>query len=176
VNKVLVGLSLLISMAASAENESTYLGVGYHMGDYKEDGVPSANPSALKIEAGKYLADNVAVEAHFILGIAEDTITYQGTDIDLEVTNAMSLFLKGDVPLSEKAQVYGLIGVSKGKLQAEIPSMGYSTSEEDSGLSYGLGLDVEVSSGVKLGGEYVVYLSEDNYDYTGINLGISKTF
>ena len=163
---------MLSPMAASADN--TYLGVGYHFGTYDESGFPEANLNGIKLEVGTYVAPNVAIEGHLLFGSGSDTVTYLGTDIDLKLKNAISVFVKGGLPLSEAANLYGLLGFTKGKLEASV--LGTTFSEDDSGLSYGFGAEVAVGSNMYISGEYIMYISELDYDYTGFNIGISRRF
>ncbi|WP_430460985.1 porin family protein [Thalassolituus sp. LLYu03] len=173
---IITGMMLSSTSMTFADENPGYIGLGYHMGKYEESGLSDAEPSALKIEVGKYLNSNVAIEGQFLFGLGDDTVDVDGLDVDLELKNAISIFVKGDIDLGEKANLYGLIGFTKGKLEATIDEYDVSVSEDDSGLSYGFGIEGEVADGVSLNGEYIIYLSEDDYDYSGFNFGISKRF
>lgn len=166
---------LLPAAFATATDNSSYFGASYHLGKYEESGVPNASPTALKLEYGKYITPGIAVEAHATFGLAEDTVSFDGIDVDLEVKQAISLFLKGDINLTPNTNLYGLLGYTKGKLKASVQGFG-SVTESDSGPSFGVGLESGVTSGIIFSAEYISYLSEDSYDYSGINLGISKKF
>lgn len=172
--KILFIIAMLSSSAVFAANGDLYFGGGYHIGNYDETGLPGASPSALKIEYGKYITDSIALEGHFAFGIAEDTISIEGVDAEIEIKQAISLFVKGDLHVSESVNFYGLAGFTSGKLEAAFPGFGESISEDDSGFSYGLGLEAQTSGGIIFSAEYIMYLSEDEYDYSGINLGIAK--
>lgn len=168
--------SAIAATSAFAEPGSPYIGASFHLGTYDESNFPKANPNGIKIEMGKYLADNVAIESHLLLGSGSDTITESGIDFGVKLKNVLSFFVKGDIPISESANFYGLIGFTKGKLEFSIPAYGLSGSDDDSGLSYGLGIEAEISDNLYFSGEYVYYLSDSDYDYTGFNFGISKLF
>ncbi len=163
----IVGIS---SMSVYAEGMT--LGMGYHLGTYDGGSGFKANPNAIKLEATKYLADNVAIEGHLLFGSGSDTIS--GTDADLKLKNAMSVFIKGDLPLSDSANLYGLLGFSQGKLEMSVP--GGTMSDDDSGLSYGFGVEVAIANDLYISGEYILYISESDYDYTGFNIGLAKKF
>jgi Outer membrane protein beta-barrel domain len=174
--KGLVLSALLFSSATFAASGDSYVGGGYHMGNYDEDGLSTASPSALKLEYGYYITDQIAIEGNFAFGIAEDTIDVLGSDVDIEVEQAISLFVKGDLNLSSSVNLYGLLGYTKGKLKATIPDLDETLTENDSGLSYGAGLEGITAGGFIFSAEYIMYLSEDEYDYSGFNLGIAKKF
>jgi len=169
---VIISVIALGSISANAEN--AYVGLGYHLGTYDESGFPKLNPNAIKLEVGKYVAQNVAIEGHLLFGAGSDTITYLGVDVDLKLKNAISVFIKGDLPMSDTANLYGLLGFTKGKLEASV--LGTTFSEDDSGLSYGFGAEVGLGNDLYMSGEYILYISESDYDYTGFNIGISKRF
>ena len=175
--KTLLAVSLIMATSSVvAEEGKSYFGVGYHIGQYEETGAPKANPSGIKLEFGKYLIDNVAIEGQFTLGAGEDTVEYLGVDVDIKVKSAISLFIKGDIDLGEKANLYGLIGFTKGEIEATIPEFNYSVSASDTGLSYGFGVEIFTSNDFSVSGEYISYLSESGYDYSGFNLGFAKSF
>ena len=178
--------TLLISNYVFAEEGVAYMGAGYHMGTYDESGFDEYNPTGLKLKAGKYIAENVAIEGHLIFGIGSDEKTYNipgsiignPVELELEIKNAISVFVKGDMPLSNTANIYGLLGFTKAKAEvtATGPGGSISGSDDDSGLSYGFGAEVGFGNNMYVSGEYVIYISESDYDYSGFNIGISKEF
>ena len=174
--KCLFLTAILCSSSALAASGDSYFGGGYHLGKYEEDSIPSASPTAIKLEYGKYFTDNIAVEGQFSFGLGDDTISADGINIDLELKQAISLFVKGDLNLSETVNLYGLLGFTKGKLKASASEFDFSVTESDSGLSYGAGIELNTANGLNFSVEYLMYLSEDTYDYSGVNLGIAKKF
>lgn len=169
-------VAMLCSSVTFAANGDSYFGGGFHIGKYEENEFPSASPRALKLEFGKYITDAVALEGHFALGLGGDTLSTQALDIDLELEQAISLFVKGDINLNENVNFYGLFGVSRGKFKATIPEFDVSFSDDDSGFSYGFGIEAKNTNGVVFSAEYIMYLSEDEYDYSGFNIGIAKSY
>ena len=174
--KYLLLTTILCSPVTFAASGDSYFGGGYHLGKYEENGFPTANPTALKLEYGQYISDSIAIEGHFALGLGEDTVSYLGFNVDIEMKQAISVFVKGDVKLNESVNLYGLLGLTKGKIEASIPAFNQTVTEDDSGLSYGVGIESKTASGVIFSAEYIMYLSEDAYEYSGFNFGIAKTF
>ena len=170
----LISIAMLSTFNSYAEIGGTYLGGGYHLGAYDEAGFPTLNPNGIKIKAGKFIADNVAIEGHLLFGAGSDSTTYLGIDVDLKLKQAISVFVKADMPISPTANFYGLLGFTKGKLEAS--ALGTTFSDDDSGLSYGIGAETQLGNDMYISGEYIFYLSESDYDYTGFNIGISKKF
>lgn len=175
--KSLLAASALVA-ASTASAEGFYLGLGYQIGTYDEKGIPEADLSAIKLEAGTYFLENIALEAHVNLGMDDDTVAVPvaGTsvDVDVELESAASLFLKGDLEVSPDFNLYGLLGFSQVKVEAS--AQGFSESSSDTGFSYGAGAEMGFGNQVYVSAEYVSYISEDAYDYDGINLGVHKKF
>lgn len=184
-----ISLLTLASLAALstytyAEQGQGYYGIGYHMGSYEETGVPETNPGAIGFRVGSYLNQVIAIEARLALGIVDDTVRVNAqdlglgvnldVDVDVELDTALSLFIKADVPVTPFVNAYGLLGFTRGEIEAS--AGGFTASEDDTGLSYGLGIEGEVSRRTSLSAEYVLYLDEDAFEYTGINFGITTRF
>lgn len=170
---------MLLSLLAHAEADKAYGGLALHWGEYKEDALDDVRPMGLQLKLGNYLHERLAIEGHYTRGISEGSVTEFGVNIDLEVDHILSVFLKADLPLNERARMYGLVGMSTGKLKARasIASFSFGVSESDSGLSYGLGIESRNTTGnIGFRAEYVVYLSEDDYDYNGLNIGLVRYF
>jgi len=170
-------LAILLAIAgfsSTAAAENTYFGGNFHLGTYSESGFPDLDPTGVRVKAGKYFAENIAIEGSIILGMTSGDATVEGIGVELELKNALSVFVKGDLPLSDAANIYGLLGFTKGKLEASV--LGQTNSEDDSGLSYGFGAETRFSENLYLFGEYVIYISESDYDYTGLNVGLHKKF
>lgn len=176
--KSLLAASALVA-ASSASAEGFYLGLGYQIGTYDENGVPEADISAIKFEAGTYFSEYIAVEAHLNLGMDSDTVavpvtTNTSVDVDIELENSVSLFLKGDLEVSPDFNLYGLLGFSQ--VDVEASAQGFSESTTDTGFSYGAGAEVGFGNRVYVSAEYISYINADEYDYNGINLGVHKKF
>ncbi len=163
------------STHAYAEQNQGYYGIGYHMGSYEENGVPEANPDAIAFRAGGYLNQVIALEARLALGITDDTVrTNTNNSVDVELDTALSVFIKADVPMTPFVNAYGLLGLTRGEIEVIAGSL--TASESETGLSYGLGIEGEINRRTYLSVEYVLYLDEDAFEYTGINFGITTRF
>lgn len=169
-------VSVIVSASATAADNQSYFGGAYHSGVYEEQYLSDANPASLKLKYGQYLSPNLAIEGHLLFGISDDSINVNGIDVDIELSQALSIFLKGDINLTATTNLYGLIGFSRGELEASVPEFDVSVTEKDSDLSYGVGIESEISPNLLISAEYISYLSEDTYDYSGFNFGISKKF
>ena len=158
-----------------AEQNQGYYGIGYHMGSYEENGVPEADIGAIAFRAGGYLNQVIALEARLALGITDDTVRNNiNNPVDIDLDTALSVFVKADVPVTPFVNAYGLLGFTRAEIEAS--TGGLTTSESETGLSYGLGMEGEISRHTSLSIEYVLLLDEDAFEYTAINVGITARF
>ena len=67
------------------------------------------------------------------------------------------------------ASFYGVIGFSQGEIEGS--AFGITVSEDESGLSYGFGVNIK-----SFNIEYMSYLDEDDFDATAISLGYVTQF
>lgn len=174
--KLMVCAALLCSPLALAEVGDSYFGAAYTLGKFEENGFPTTNPKSFGFEYGKYIFDSIAIEGNFAFGLGEDSLMIEGFDVDFKLKQSMSLFLKGDLALTDRVNFYGLLGFTQAEFKASAQDIDASFSEKDSGFSYGIGLESKNTEGYKFSLEYVMYLTDDGYDYSGVNFGLAKMF
>ena len=148
------------SISLAASEGDTYGGLQYGLVTYSEDGFPDAEPTALVGRYGKFVKDNVAVEGRFGIGLQDDTVL----GIDVEVDTFFGVYGVFHVSSNSDTSLYGVLGFTKGEVTASVP--GFSFSQDDSGLSYGFGVDIN-----SFNIEYMLYLDETDYDVSAISFG-----
>lgn len=155
-----------------------YFGAQFSMLNYDEVGISEISPTALILRGGVFLADNLALETRFGIGLGDDSTTYQGIDVAVELDTLFGAYMVGYLPVSDAGSLYGVLGFTSAKVTATASYMGSSASESgsDSGLSFGVGGQYSITPQVSLTGEYMRYLDGDGYDLTGLNLGINYRF
>jgi len=95
-----------------------------------------------------------------------------GADTGNEKIKQVGLYLKPNVDLTDSLNLYGLLGASK--VNMSNPS---DLNDKETGLSYGLGLDYDVSNSFSLFVDVVDYLRKsDNNDVYGATLGAAYHF
>lgn len=171
---------ILPSAAGAAERADTYVGVGYHWGDYKNDNNVKSDPSAVQLVVGHYLLPIVAIEGRFGKGIGSDGIKLgeTNTGANLEIDRFASVFARVELPLADRVRLYGLAGYTEGRLDAS--AGGYSISDKDSGPSYGVGIEMRGGQASFVSAEYIQYLDETDsgvdYEYNGFNINLGMYF
>ena len=168
---LVVGVSTVALVNAE---EGLYAGVNLTQVAYKEDGLPTFNPIAVAFKLGKQFNKNFALEGRLGIGVSDDEVTVSGLPVSVEVDNYFGLYGKGIYPASDAVSVYGLLGFTRGELTAK--AGGFSVSDSDSDLSFGLGVDFVVSPIASLNLEWARLLKGDGYKLNGISLGVNFRF
>ena len=171
----LIGIVFLMGSPVYAAGEGTnYFGVGYALVTYDEEGFDDAEPTALGVKVGHFLNDNVAIEGRIGFGLQDDEVEvdlgFLGTvDVEIEVENLFGIYAAVHSSSSSDTSFYGIFGFSQGELEAS--ALGIDVSEDESGFSYGFGLNIK-----KFNIEYMSYLDEDDFEVTAISLGFVNEF
>lgn len=170
-----VGLSsAALVHAQPAGSQGLYAGATLTRAAYKEDGFPTANPMTIGGKIGKQINPNFAVEGRLGFGIADDDVDVGGLPVTLEIDYYFGAYLKGMLPLSSAASVYGLVGFTQAKLTAS--AAGFSASDSDSDISFGAGAEFGISPTASVSVEWARLLKGDGYKVDGLTLGVSFRF
>jgi opacity protein-like surface antigen len=132
---------------------------GFSLGQlrYSEEGLDSITPATAMVIVGAPLTRNLAIEARLGGGLASaQTNTY-----GLEVRSMFAGYLKGSIPLAPGFSLYGLGGVANVDLQRDF-GLGYAN---DTGFSYGLGMDFNLAGNARLSLEWTHLATGDNLGY-----------
>ncbi len=161
-NKYSLSALLLSAVSLSAQADNY---IGGDLGFTTVDTGTSFSPLAAQFKIGTYINDNFAVEGRLGAGISEDEKS--GTDV--KIKHLVGAYARGILPVNDKAEVYGLIGVTNVDIDA---TAGGSTSgTSDSGLSLGIGINVKLDRDFALNFEYA-NLYDDEVD--GADLKVSS--
>lgn len=172
------------ALAGPAAEGTGYAGGMFTMLTYDEDGVSDdAEPTALIGRLGYHANEYFAVEGRLGIGLSDDSVTvtipdgFGGTvtgDVDVELDRLFGAYAVGYLPLGDAAAAYGLVGFTNAK--ATFSANGFSDSDTDSGLSYGIGFDLYPTSAFAVNAEYVQYLDETDYDLSALSIGAKFLF
>ena len=98
----------------------------------------------------------------------------QFAGVDFELDNFVSGFANFSwaLPVDERIRLYGLAGFTRGEGSASVGSVGLS--EDDSGFSYGVGVELYGTQDDAINVEWVRYLDTDEFgiDYTVDHWGL----
>jgi hypothetical protein len=170
---VAIVAALSCSNSAMAQ-DGTYVGANFVSVSYKEDGVPTAKPTVLSLKYGKELNRNFAVEGRAGFGIGDDTVTFMGVPVDLEVDHYFGVYAKGILPLSDAFSAYGLVGFTSGKITGT--AFGVSVSDSDSDVSFGFGADLSVAKNAAINLEWAKLFEGTGYKVESMSIGFAYKF
>lgn len=151
---------------------SAYIGLNVGELRYNEDGLNTINPTVAMLRIGAPLGPNLGVE-----GRVGGSFGSSSTDgYGLQLQSMYAGYLKGSLPLSPGFSLYALGGLGAVNLQRDFGA-GYS---HDTGLSFGLGADFDLTGGATLNVEWVRLPGGNNlgYDYTSdmASIGVAWRF
>ena len=175
-----IAIALLATLASTTTLADTagetYIGGQFAQVTYDEDGFSEAEPTALIGRLGYFFADHFAMETRLGFGLGDDSIDANGYDIDLEVDSLIGFYGLGNLPLNDMFSVYALAGLTRGELTAEADGYGVSVTADDSGFSYGAGVQARFNHSVSAHVEYMSYLDESDYSVSGLAVGFNVHF
>lgn len=174
--RIIASLLLLWPIGAVAQG-NTYLGVSSFQWTYDEDFAEEATATTIRFTIGTELKPNLAMEAQFATG-GSDTVFVSipgvgSGNVEVELDNSFSFMLRPQTS-GENFRAFGLIGFSQGQITGR--SGGVSVSEDDSGLSYGVGAEAAVEESTWITVDYINYLRDDAYTFDAFSVGIRMNF
>lgn len=178
----LAGSLLLVTKAGVAGTEGEYyFGLQYGFGNYDENGISETfEPTLLVGRMGRFLTPVFAVEGRLGIGLDDDTHNLPGfgnRDVTLEIDNALGLFGAAHINLTASSSLYGLLGISRVEGTTRLPDFpGLESTEDNSSVSYGFGLDLGLGGRWALNIEYMRYLDKEDFDFDVGSVGASFSF
>lgn len=152
-----------------------YGGIQYSQVNVDIDGLDDADPTALVGKLGQFVTENVAIEGRLGFGVSDDEIDvdlgpfFGEVEVEVEVNYLAGVYAVVHSDTEATATFYGLVGITQGEIELSVG--GESVDDDDSGLSYGLGVNIK-----NFNLEYMSYLEEDDYDVTAISIGYVSEF
>jgi len=126
------------------------------------------------VRGGYYFNNYFSVEGRIGFSVGDDTQNVFGVPVTVEQDNMFGACALGHVPLRDRFQLYGLVGLTQGELTAS--AFGTSINEDDSDLSFGVGAKFDMTPSMSLGIEYASYITESDYDVDGLGGSLNFLF
>ena len=167
---ILFAMALLFNAPVHAQN--WYVDGGLGLVEF-DDGTDKISPTNLYIRGGYQFNQyfNVGLESSATVN-SDEIDSLPGVEFDVD---AVTLYVRGGVPVGESVWLYGQIGRTNTELTAEY--QGVEISEDDNDTMIGFGADIKLgSSNTYLALNYSRYNDNDGVDVTGLNLGIGVRF
>lgn len=165
------------SFAADADNDKSYLEIGYTGLTYKEDSY-SFSPSNIRLVVGKN-DGNIGYEGLFGLNASNSSKTISGLVFSYKTNYILGLYGKALVRPSKEMELFGRLGWAKidQTLTVSPNSAGVSSDDGGSGLSYGFGAKYKIAQNINLNADYMVYYpTKNDISLTGYTFGLGFDF
>jgi opacity protein-like surface antigen len=137
---------------------SAYVGVSIGQLRYSEEGLDTITPAAATLFVGAPITPNLAIEGRLGGGLG----SAQSNGYGLDVRSVFAGYLKGSLPLAPGFALYGLGGVANVNLRRDFGLV----NANDTGFSYGLGMDFDLASNARLSLEWTHLATGDNLGYS----------
>lgn len=170
-----IACGALLATSGSLLADQVYYGANVAFFDYSENGLTD-EPSLTAVygRLGTSFNDYFSAEARIGFGLTDDRVSVFGNDVDVDLNNLFGAYLKGGAQVTEMFYPYAVIGYTRGEIEASV--LGFSISESESDLSFGLGADVTVSEGMTFNLEYMNYYDKDGVELSGFSVGFISAF
>jgi len=168
-------LTGLAATPAFAQPDSTYFAIEKTNVSINSSNTPSAlelNPTGVRLKVGAGLSHAFDLEAQ--MGFAGEK---PDTQFDRFDASYAGVYLKGHIPLGFRSSIFGLGGYSWLELMETVD--GTELSDTRSGLSYGFGIETQLSDNIDLSADYMRYSQEDGLPYddiSAVNFGVKVYF
>lgn len=165
----LVATGLAVSAPAMANDEQRgYVGAGAIEWSSNVAGLPKYEATTWRLRGGWHINDTFAVEAHIAAQGSEEEVS----GIEHELKHVVGAYLKAQTPTARDLRGYALLGVAHSEMNHINPFVEGDIS--DTGLSYGVGVEVLLMGGLSLKLDATRYLdtSDHTLDAIGAELGL----
>lgn len=123
---------------------------------------------------GGYLNDNLALEARLGTGVTDDSVDAGlAADVDVSLRYLVGAYLRAGAKVGDAAFPYVLLGFTRADVESEY--LGNSDTKAETDVSYGVGVDVNLS-GLTVAVEYANLVDKDDAVYSGFSIGLKSTF
>ena len=135
-----------------------------------------AKPGVLSGTIGYRFLPWLAVEGFAAGGVMKDEIKLNGanTGVDAKVPSIFGVFLKPTLPIGDRVELFGRVGVARTKL--ELQSGGIDIDDSGSDGAYGLGINVNLSPMSYLQANWTNYYKKDGIKIEGVGIAYGRRF
>ena len=166
-----------VGLAASdySPGGTAYIGGSIGNFSYKTGDQEKLSPKIGVVRVGAQLNPYLAIEGRYGTGLSTEFTSLLG-GYDLQIDSLYGAYLKGDIPLSSSASLYGLAGYSALGLRRNFR---VSSNERvtDDGASFAGGLDVSLRRNLRLNVEWGRFIRvnrpTDSYQADILSIGLA---
>ena len=126
--------------------------------------MPGEAPAARPVRANPIGPIDPAVpEGEAAVGVSDEEASIAGVSAKLELNYIVGAFARANLPINEQFRLYGRVGAVNAEVEGSATGGGFNFAESssDSGVGYGAGAELMVSSQFGVRGDYTRYDIED---------------
>lgn len=160
---LLCSASSLVSAYATAD---IYSGIAFGYTNAESDSATSSqsgHPILMQMQLGHFFNDYIALEGRYGQSLERSG----GVAVD----DLASLFIKGNVPVSEQTAIYALAGYTYNAL-----NLSSNQTVSDSDISFGIGVHYALDNKAAITAELLNYTTADETRLSGLNIGYQFRF
>lgn len=169
----IAAISTVAAFGVNAQSNKSYFEVGVVNAKYDESPFYFTSPVAF-FKWGVQINDTLATELQLGRSIQDANFVAYNTSVKASFDSMIGGYLVGNVPLDNKASLFGRVGFVKG--QVSISTAYGSASDGDSGLSYGVGARFNLDKSNYLSIDYTSFYKKTGVSITGPSLSFGSTF
>ena len=154
---LLVGAGTFAASAQAQQSPHTYVGGDAMFWSLNPDRGSSRDSVGLRLRGGAQFNEFFALEGHLGTG---------GSDGGAELDHVAGAYAKGIFPMAPDVRLYGLAGFTEVDIN----------SDRETGFSFGAGAEMDLSSNVSVGADYMRYLDKSAYDFDAASVGLKYRF
>ncbi|WP_101757998.1 porin family protein [Oceanicoccus sp. KOV_DT_Chl] len=173
-NLILAAL-LFTSIATTANAEGGYGGFAIQGTNYEADGVSDdADVNAIFLKYGRRINNTFSVEGRLGYGVSDGSVEVLGVDVDIELDKFAGIYTTARLTTDSAFKPYAIIGATYVESSASV--VGVTIEGDETGLSYGAGVELHIHQDAVINLEYMSYLDKGDIEISGISLGINFQF
>ncbi|MCG3727038.1 porin family protein [Vibrio cincinnatiensis] len=160
---LLLGLigSGLLPLSAMADSY-TGLSLAYSDSEYRSSTWQEASPLLAQVQLGYFFSDYFALEGRYATSVKREG--------GLSINGLSSVLFKANIPTSDRLAIYAVAGYSH--VRADY----HHQTNNDSGISFGVGMHYALSRQSAITAEFVNYLNGDEVHLNTLQLGMQFRF
>jgi outer membrane immunogenic protein len=177
--------SALVSLAVAAQAQTVadkraYVEVGYTAVAYEENALGyniKSSPKAVRGVLGYEVTDNVAIEAMAGAGTGYSDVDVTDQSIPglkFKINSLYGLYVTPKAVLADNLEGFVRLGYAHARGTATLDAV--SSSDTDSGFSYGVGIRYHFDKTTFLNVDYMSYLHKSDYKANGVTVGLGFKF
>lgn len=174
---ILLSIGAFVSPLYAEHKKEADFYLLYGVGDYEDDLASGLDPTGIAIRFVPATDNWFGYEGRLGFGISEgkdniESLTGDGK-VEVDVNSIVGLYLNAHSNISNTFLVYAVAGITWIRYDLEFEDRLLLDAEDESGFTYGFGIDIGKADSLKFNLEFMQYLDKSEFDLSAISIGIS---